>query len=155
MGTGEGIGASGSLMAVLLECFQDRHLSPAVPRCCSSNPVLTIFTGKYISGSMFQCPLVNLLAFPSNHSVVMVAHSAIQPLLWGVCLTCLTAEGRTWVLERECKWCGNLKLKGNALKSCNGQPWGEQYILPVRLNLGCYGNYRSHPPFKQRYDCVF
>lgn len=65
-------------MAVLLECFQDRHLSLVVPRCFRSNPVLMVFTGKYISGSIFQCPLVNLLAFPSNHSVVMVAHSASQ-----------------------------------------------------------------------------
>lgn len=56
--------------------------------------------------------------------------------------------------ERECKLCGNLKLKANALKSGNGQPQGEQCTLPIRLNPGCYGNHLSHPPFKPRYDWV-
>lgn len=73
----------------------------------------------------------------------------------GVYLASLIVEnGRTWMQERAYRWHGNLKLKGSVLQSGNGQPQGKQCTLPVRLNPGCYGNHLSHPPFKQRYDCL-
>lgn len=62
----------------VLECFQYQQRSLVVPRYFSSNPVFVVFPVIYISVSVFQCHLVNLLAFPSNHVVAMVTSNSFQ-----------------------------------------------------------------------------
>lgn len=66
----------------------------------------------------------------SSNAASRVGLLATSPALRGACLASLrVGNGRTWMQERECKWRGNLKLEGDALKSGNGQPWGEQCTL--------------------------
>lgn len=76
---GEEWASYSSLMAPLfLECFQYQHLSLVVPGYFSSHPIFVVFPAIYLSLSIFQCHLVNLLAFPSNHLVAVVTSSSIQ-----------------------------------------------------------------------------
>lgn len=146
-----------------LECFQYQHLSLVVPRNFGSNPVFVVFPEECISVSIFQChPVKSVViaqqSFSSSGGKQQHPGLGYSPLplpCGGVCWPSLMVEdGRTWMQDRECKSCSNLKLEGNALKSCTGQPWGEQCTLPVRLILVTMGT-TSYIPLSNRNITVF
>lgn len=128
---------------------------------CSDTPVLIPFCSFprkihfCVDFSVPSCQPTGISLQPLSSTGAKQQHPGLGSLLLpfpcgGDYFASLIEEsGRTRMQERECKWCDNLKLRGNTLKPGNGQPQGEQCTPPVRLHLVSMGT-TDHIPLSNR-----